>query len=282
MWDLRREEECGGGEGTLVKWLVQVDSRKLSLIDYLCEKPQTKLHSCSTRLQIASLLPKVLASSRIFRFWSLTCTFQVGISIVFLLFGVLWLIHFANKGPCNQSYGFPLLMYGWELDHNKGWVPQNWCFRTVVLEKTLESPLDCKEIQPVHPKGNQSWIFIGRTDAEAEAPILWPPNVKNWLIGKDPDAGKDWGQEEKGMTEDESWMASSTQWTWVWTSSVRRWRTGEPGMLQSMGSQRIRHNLATEQQGRSKEILCSHAIGHVLVFSWDAASLVEYSCQVSP
>ena len=91
----------------------------------------------------------------------------------------------------------------WELDYKESWAPKNWCFWTVVLEKTLESPLDCKEIQPVHPKGNRSWIFIGRTDAEAETPILWPPDAKNWLIWKDPDAGKDWGQEEKGMTEDE-------------------------------------------------------------------------------
>ena len=91
----------------------------------------------------------------------------------------------------------------WELHYKESWVPKNWCFWTVVLEKTLESPLDCKEIQPVHPKGNQSWIFTGRTDAEAETPILWSPDVKNWLIWKDPDAGKDWRQEEKGMTEDE-------------------------------------------------------------------------------
>ena len=91
----------------------------------------------------------------------------------------------------------------WELDYKESWVLNNWCFWTVVLEKTLESPLDCKEIKPVSPKGNQSWIFIGRTDAEAEAPILWPPDEKNWLTGKDPDAGKDWRQEEKGITEDE-------------------------------------------------------------------------------
>ena len=90
----------------------------------------------------------------------------------------------------------------WELDYKESWVLKNWCFWTVVLEKTLESPLDCKEIQPVHPKGNQSWIFIKRTDVEAEAPILWPPHVKNWLIGKAPDARKDWRQ-EKGTTEDE-------------------------------------------------------------------------------
>ena len=91
----------------------------------------------------------------------------------------------------------------WELDYKGSWAPQNWCFWTVVLEKTLESPLDWKEIQPVHPKGDQSWVFIGRIDAEAETPILWPPDVKNWLIGKDPDVGKDWRQEEKGTTEDE-------------------------------------------------------------------------------
>ena len=90
------------------------------------------------------------------------------------------------------------------VDHKESWVPKNWCFWTVVLEKTLESPLDCKEIKPVNPKGNQSWIFIGRTDGEAETPILWPSDAKNWLIGKDPDAGKDWRQEEKGMTEDET------------------------------------------------------------------------------
>ena len=91
----------------------------------------------------------------------------------------------------------------WELDCEESWVPKNWCFWTVVLEKTLESPLDCKEIQPVHPKGNQSWVFFGRTDAKAETPILWPPDAKNWLIWKDPDAGKDWRWEEKGTTKNE-------------------------------------------------------------------------------
>ena len=111
---------------------------------------------------------------------------------------------FANKYPSSLGYGFsssPVWM--WELDYKESWVPKNWCFWTVVLEKTLESPSDCKEIQPVHPKGNQSWIFIGRTDAQAETTILWPPDAKNWLIWKDPDAGKDWRWEEKGMTEDE-------------------------------------------------------------------------------
>ena len=104
----------------------------------------------------------------------------------------------------SQSYGFSRShVQMWELGHKEGWALKNWCFWTVVLEKTLESPLDCKEINPVHPKGNQSWIFIGRTDAKAEAPILWSPDAKSWLIGKDPDAGKDWEQEEKGTTEDE-------------------------------------------------------------------------------
>ena len=179
-----------------------------------------------------------------------------------------------------------------------------WCFWTAVLEKTLESPLDCKEIQPpVHPKGDQAWVFIGRTDAEAETPILWPPHVKSWLIGKDPDAGRDWGQEGKGTTEDEmagwlhrlnghefewtlgagdgqgglaccdswrhresdaterlnwteygvvryitddGWMASLTQRTWVWVNSGSWWWTGGPGVLQSMGSQRVGHDWVTE------------------------------------
>ena len=100
----------------------------------------------------------------------------------------------SNKGLSSQGYGFSSShVWMWELDYKENWVVKNWCFWTVVLEKTLESPLDCKEIQPIHPKGDQSWMFIGRTDAEAETPILWPPDVKSWLIGKDPDAGKDWG-----------------------------------------------------------------------------------------
>ena len=112
--------------------------------------------------------------------------------------------YFANKGPYGQSYGFSSSQVQlWEVDLKESWVPKNWCFRTVVLEKTLESPLDCREIKPVNPKENQSWIFIGRTDAEAETSILWPPDVKSWLTGKDPDAGEFWRQEEKGMTEDE-------------------------------------------------------------------------------
>ena len=112
--------------------------------------------------------------------------------------------YFANKGPSSQSCGFTSgHVWLWELDHKESWVLKNWCIWTVVLENSLQSALDCKEIKPVNPKGNQPWIFIGRTDSEAETPILWPPEVKSWLIGKDPDAGKDWGQEEKGTTEDE-------------------------------------------------------------------------------
>ena len=144
---------------------------------------------------------------------------------------------------------FPVVVYECELDHKEGWTLKNWCFWTVVLEKTLESPLDCKEIKPVNLKGNQFWIFIGRTDAEAEAPIFWPPNVKSRLVRKYPDARKDWRQEEKGTTENEmvGWMASPTQLTWVWAGSRRWWRTGKPGMLQCMGLQRVRLYWATEQ-----------------------------------
>ena len=116
--------------------------------------------------------------------------------------------HFADKGPSSQSYDFSSShVWMWALDCKEGWALKNWCFQIVVLEKTLESPLDCREI---HPKGNQSWMFIGRTDVEAEAPILWPSDAKNWLIWKDPDAGKDWGQEEEGAIEDE--MAGWHHW----------------------------------------------------------------------
>ena len=112
--------------------------------------------------------------------------------------------YFANKGPSSQSYGFPSgHAWMWELDHKEGWASKSWCFWTVVLEKTLESPLDCKETKPVNPKENQSWIFTGRTDAETETPMLWPPDAKNWLLRKDSNSGKDWRQEEKGVTEGE-------------------------------------------------------------------------------
>ena len=112
--------------------------------------------------------------------------------------------YIAKKGLSSQGYGFSSgHVWIWELDCEESWAPKNWCFWTVLLEKTLESPLDCKEIQPVHPLGDQSWVFIGRTDAEAETPILWPPHSKSWLTGKVPDAWRDWGQEEKGATEAE-------------------------------------------------------------------------------
>ena len=125
-----------------------------------------------------------------------------------------------------------------QLDYIKSWAPKNWCFWTVVLEKTLESPLENKEIQPVHPKGDQSWVFTGRTDVEAETPILWPPDVKSWLIWKDPDAGKDRGQEEK-WRQRMRWLDTITNsMVWVWVNSGSWWWTGRPGVLRFMGSQR--------------------------------------------
>ena len=140
--------------------------------------------------------------------------------------------HFANKGLYSQCYGFSSShVWMWELDHKEGWVLKNWCFWTVVLDKTLESPLDCKEIKPINPKGNQSWIFILRTHAVAETPILRPPDGKNWLIRKDPDAGKDWRQEEKGRQKMRWLDASLTQWTWFWTSSESWWWTWKPGAV---------------------------------------------------
>ena len=134
----------------------------------------------------------------------------------------------------------------WELDCEESWVPKNWCFWSVVLEKTLVSPLDCKEIQPVHPKRNQSWLFIGRTDVEAETPICWPPDSKSWLICKDPDAGKDWRREGRGWQRmrwldgitDSMDMSLHISGSWWWT--------GKPGVLQSMGSQRVGHQWVTE------------------------------------
>ena len=146
---------------------------------------------------------------------------------------------------------FPVIMYrceSWTI--KQGWALKNWCFWTVVLEKTLESPLDCKEIKSVHPKGNQSWIFIGRTDAEAETPILWPPDLKNWLIGKDPGCWE--GLKAGGEADDigwDGWMASPTQWTWVWTSAGSWWWTWEPGVLQSMDG---RESDTTEQLNRTE------------------------------
>ena len=142
-------------------------------------------------------------------------------------------------GKHSQSYGFSSShVYMWKLGYKESWAQKNWCFWTVVFEKTLESPLDCKEIKPVHPKGNQTWILTRRTDAEAETPVLWPHDEKNWLIWKDPDAGKDWRQ-EKGTTEDEM-----VGWTWVWISSGSWWWIGKLCVLQSMGLQRVGHDWA--------------------------------------
>ena len=146
----------------------------------------------------------------------------------------------------SQTYGFSSShVWMWQLDYKESWAPKTWCFWTVVYKKTLESPLDCKGIQPVHPKGNQSWTFIGRTDVEAETSIHWPPGAKNWLFGC-------WCWERLKVGGDgddrewDGWMASPTWWTWVWASSRSWWWTGEPGVLQSMGLQRVRYDWVTE------------------------------------
>ena len=151
--------------------------------------------------------------------------------------------------PVWNQLGFLLV----SLDCKEGWALKNWCLLTVVLEKTLESPLGCKEIQPVSPKGDQPWVFIGKTDAEAETPVLWPPHSKSWLMWKDCDAGKDWGQEEKGKTEDEmvGWHHQLDGHGFGWTLGSWWW-TRRPGVLQGMGSQRVRHDWATEQQEGSQ------------------------------
>ena len=164
----------------------------------------------------------------------------------------------------------------WGLDHKESWATKNWCFWTVVLEKTLERPLDCKEIQPVNPKANQSWTFIGNTDAEAEVPILWLPDVKNCFVRKDPDAGKDWRQEDKGMTQDEMVGWHHRLNGQVWANLGSWWWRGGPGMRQSMGSQRVRHDWATELN--QKHFLFYKTLFPVLWldvvgFSWDIFGL---------
>ena len=157
--------------------------------------------------------------------------------------------YFANKGSYSLSFGFSSgHVWMWELDYKESIALKNWCFWSAVLEKTLESPLDSKGTQPVHPKGNQSWIFIGRTDAEAEAPILWPPDVKNWLTHlKRPWC---WERLKAGGEGDnrgwDGWMASLTRWTWLWVNSGSWWWAGKPSVLQSMGSQRVGHDWATD------------------------------------
>ena len=142
--------------------------------------------------------------------------------------------YFAGKGPSSQSYGFSSgHVQMWVLDYKESWVLKNWCFWTVVSEKTVENLLDFKEIKPVHPKGNQSWLFTGRTDAESETPIVWPPDAKYWLIGKDPDWC--WERLKAGGEGDDrewdGWIASLTQCTWVWAGSGSWYCTGSPGVL---------------------------------------------------
>ena len=154
---------------------------------------------------------------------------------------------FANKGPSGQGYGFSSVhVWMWELDYKESWTPKNWCFWSVELKKTLESPLDGKEIQPVHPNGDQSWMFIGWADAEAETPILWPPDAKSLLIWKYPDVRTLKAGGEGDTRGWDSWMASLTQWTWVWVNSGSWWWTRRPGVLRFMGSQRVRHDWETE------------------------------------
>ena len=153
----------------------------------------------------------------------------------------------TNKRPSGQNGGFSSShIWMWELDYKESWAAENWCFWNVVLERTLESPLDCKEIQPVHPNGDQSWVFIGRIDVEAETPILWSPDAMSWLIGKDLDSGEDWRQ-EKGTTKDEmvGWHHRLNHRR-VWVESKSWWWTGRPGVLWFMGSQKVRYDWATE------------------------------------
>ena len=150
--------------------------------------------------------------------------------------------------PSSQGYGFSSShVWMWELDCEESWALKNWCFWTLVLEKTLESPLDYKEIQPVHSEGDPPSDFFGGNDAKAETPVLWPPHAKSWLIGKDSDAGRDWGAGGKGDDRGwDGWMASRTRWTWIWVNSGRWWWTERPGMLRFMGSQRVGHDSTTE------------------------------------
>ena len=155
--------------------------------------------------------------------------------------------YFANKSPSGQGYGFSSgHVWMWEFDYKESWALKNWCFWTMVLEKTLESPLDCKEIQPVYPKGDQSWMFIGRTDVEAETPVLWPPDAKSWLIRKDLMLGKIEGRKRRGQQR-MRWLDGITDsMDMNWVNSGSWWWTGRPGMLRFMGSQGVRHNWATE------------------------------------
>ena len=156
----------------------------------------------------------------------------------------------CNKGPSSQGYGFSSgHVWMWELDCEESWALKNWCFWTVVLEKTLESPLDCKEIQLVHPKGDQPWVFFGRTDAKAETPVLWPPDAKSWLIGKDSDAWRDWGQEEKGTTEDE--MAGWHHWL---DGRESEWTPGDGDGQACCNSWGLKESDTTERLNWTEEV----------------------------
>ena len=163
-------------------------------------------------------------------------------SRIWLLLRRKGMIKLVRRNGLSSSH-----VWMWELGHKEGWTLKNWCFQVVVLEKILESPWDCKKIKPVNLKGNQSWIPIGRADAEAEVPILWPPDVKSWLTKERP-----WSLEmfkaegEEGDRGWGSWMTSPIQWTWIWGNFRWWWVTGKHGVLQSMGSQRVGHDWVTE------------------------------------
>ena len=195
--------------------------------------------------------------------------------------------YFANKGPFSQGYSFSgSHLWMSVLDYKESWAPKNWCFWAVVLEETFESPLDCKEIQPVHPKGDQSWVFIGGTDAEAETPILWPPDVKSWLIWKRPWC---WARlKVGGEGEDrgwDGWIASPTQWTRVWVNSRNWWWTGRPGVLQFMGSQRVGHNWATELNWTEEDVCQNTAVWVIRAMGrsqiWDEGQYMTGNSEVT-
>ena len=154
----------------------------------------------------------------------------------------------------------------WELDCEESWAPKNWCFWTVVLEKTLESPMDCKEIQPVHSKGDQSWMFFGRNDAKAESPVLWPPHAKSWLIGKDSDAGRDWGQKEKGTTEDV--MAGWHHWhEFEWT----------PGVGDGQGSLACYNSWGRKELDRTKQLNWTGESPHIHWILWHSFCTLQWN-----
>ena len=185
-------------------------------------------------------------------------------------------ITLPTKVHRSQDYGLSSSVQMWELDSKEGRVLKNWCLPSVVLEKTLESPLESKETKPVNRKWNQLWILFGRTDAEA--PILWPPDEDSWLIGKDPDAGKDWRQKEKRAAEDEiCWMASLIQWTCTWANSGRWWGTGKPSVLQSMG---ITESDMTWQLNNNRSSLLNLRCGFSYsqnYFFWNRAFIQKFS-----